>query len=201
MAGAMIKAHQYSQPVWELPSVQATVEEVMKFIQIKLAAKNFFAWKEFVEDLKVDIQMEIYKYEDLYLQGKYKKTGIGGYCNMAMQGAKNYVGHYNAIKRKVNHETASLDSMLETEKGSMPFQVSDGSCFADLSTLMIDFESVCGNKTIAIETIEKGEKKVEYATPLQIAQRILDGESFNDSTMKQLRSPKLRRLLKEENPT
>lgn len=167
----------HSCAVWEIPEVIHKVREVMDYISKTLAAKNLFAWHAFVDDLKSDITSEIYKYEDLALQGKYKKTGIGGYCNMARQGALNYASFYSAQKRRINFEALSLDAMIETGDGEIPFQVagkSDDLCQVEL---LMAIEQTSGPEVAAM------------------AAKILNGDAIGAAELKKMHAPALLRLL------
>ena len=112
-----------TRPVWELPEVQEKVKAVQKHIVTICRARNLFAWRDFVEEAQADIEMWIYHYEELYRQGKSKELGIGAYNIMATQSVLNYAAYYSAKKRRLNYEAQSLDSLVETEKGSVVAQI------------------------------------------------------------------------------
>lgn len=170
------------QPIYEVPSVQEKVRAVKKYISTVVRAKNFFGWRYFIEDLKVDIECEIYKYEDLHRQGKYKENGIGAYCTMAMQGAINYAAKCNALKRKINFEAISLDAVLETEKNTTrPIQLSapKDDSLAQMELLM-SIEQTFG------EEIQ------------ELAKRVLEGECLSAKELARLRTSKMKLLLLDD---
>lgn len=193
------KPYEFCNPVWEYPEVQEKVKKVMHFISTSIAARNLFAWRDFVEELKSDIELEIYKYEDLYLQGKYKKTGVGAYCNMAIQGAVNYKEMYNIPKRKANYEALSLDSMLDTGDGVIPFQVAAVDNHVDDIDLLISIEAQLGKEVRDLaERVLNGESLSQQA----LADRELTKEEKSQlkkaetEKLKKLQTPQMRALLK-----
>lgn len=175
-----------SIPIYEVPEVQFKVREVNKFIEQLCRAKNYFAWRHFVEDLKVDIELEIYKYEDLHRQGKYKENGIGAYCNMAKQGAINYSWYYQALKRKANFVAVSLDATYkdsDSENSGTPIhQVTD-------LTAQQSFELVELLESISAECGE------EIAS---IVQQVFDGHQLDKQQLHTLRKSNLKKLLKRD---
>ena len=105
------------RPVYEEPSVIEKVRKVKQYIPGMLRTKNLFGWRYFVEDLKVDIECEIYKYEEKHLAGVpgyEKEQGVGAYCNMAIQGAINYAAACNAQKRRLKQ--LSRAELMELRK-------------------------------------------------------------------------------------
>ena len=161
------------RPVYEEPSVIEKVRKVKQYIPGMLRTKNLFGWRYFVEDLKVDIECEIYKYEEKHLAGVpgyEKEQGVGAYCNMAIQGAINYAAACNAQKRRLNFEATSLDSLVETEKGSMSKQVPAAP----------DDEAAKVELLLSIE-LEFGDRIRE------LAQLVLNGEQLSSAELMELR--------------
>ena len=172
-------------PIYEVPEVQYKVKRVNEFIENLCRTKNYFAWRHFVDDLKVDIELEIYKYEDLHRQGKYKENGVGAYCNMATQGAINYSWYYQALKRKANFVAVSLDATYkdsDSEGSATPvYQVSDISAQYAIETVDL------------IQTIhaECGEEIAE------LVQRVFDGKALDETMIATLKKINLKKLLKK----
>lgn len=163
-------------PIWEVPEVKTKVAAVRKYIHTMVRARNLYAWKYFVEDLCTDMEVEIYKYEDLYRQGKYRETGIGAYCNMALQLAINAAYFYSAQKRKINFESASLDALAECETGDKTPAAKDDPL--SMTLLMMSIEQELGSEVASLV-----EKFFNGAEPLSRAE------------LKKLRTPKLKELL------
>lgn len=168
----------YPTPIWEEPEVIEKVNKVMLYINTTLAARNFFAWRDFVDDLRSDVASDIYKYEELHRQGKYQKTGAGGYCRMALQAAINYTYKFNAHKRRANYEALSLDAMIETANGQLPFQLAAQTDDYEAITLLASIEQSLGPEAA------------------KLVERILDGQSLGEEELKRLRLPKLKQILK-----
>lgn len=163
--------------VWELPQVLAKVKAVNKYIECQLRKKNLFAWREFVDDLKADIQMEIYKYEEKFLNGECKEVGVGAYCRMAMQGALNYASYYGAQKRRANFESISYDQDIETPKGTFQLQIpaSDN----DFKTLEL------------LTSIE-----ISFGPEIKaLAQKVLDGEHLSKKELEKIKTQEFKNLL------
>ena len=173
-------------PIYEVPEVQYKVRKVNEFIENMCRAKNYFAWRHFIDDLKVDIELEIYKYEDLHRQGKYKENGIGAYCNMAKQGAINYSWYYQALKRKANYVAVSLDATYkdsDSENSGTPiYQVPDTSAQQsfELVDLLASISAECGEEIAAL------------------VQRVFDGEQLDKTMLQTLRKSNLKKLLKRD---
>lgn len=173
-------------PIYNVPEVQYKVKKVNQFIEQFCRAKNYFAWKHFIDDLKVDIELEIYKYEDLHRQGKYKDNGIGAYCNMAKQGAINYSWYYQALKRKANFVAVSLDATYrdtDPENSGTPiYQIPDiaSQQSFELVDLLESISAECG---------------AEIAS---IVQRVFDGEQLDKTLLQTLRKSNLKKLLKRD---
>lgn len=167
-----------SQPaIWDLPQVVAKIQAVNKYIECQLRKKNIFAWREFVEDLKVDIQMEIYKYEEKFLKGECKEVGVGAYCRMATQGALNYASFYGAKKRRGNFETISYDQEVETTKGSFQLQIPAST--KDMDTLIL------------LNSIE-----MSFGSEIkELAQKVLEGEHLSKKELAKLRTDEFKNLL------
>ena len=163
--------------VWNLPSVVAKVQAVNKFIECQLRKKNIFAWREFIEDLKVDIQLEIYKYEEKFLKGECKEVGVGAYCRMATQEALNYAAFYGAKKRRGNFETISYDQEIETPNGSFQLQIPAPTKDIDTLILLNSIETSFGPEIKAL------------------AQRVLDGEHLSKKELAKLRTDEFKNLL------
>lgn len=174
-------------PIYEVPAVKEKVEKVRLYIAGMLRTRNLFGWKSFIDDLKVDIEVEIYKYEEKHLAGipgYEKEQGVGAYCNMALQGAINYAAKCSTNKRRINFETQSLDALIETEKGSMSKQV-PATRSEDVANLEL---------LLSIQQ-EFGDRIQE------LAQRVLNGEQLDRNELSELRkstkNPKMRNLLVE----
>lgn len=163
--------------ICQLPQVIAKIQAVNKFIDCQLRKKNIFAWREFVEDLKVDIQLEIYKYEEKFLKGECKEVGVGAYCRMATQGALNYASFYGAKKRRGNFETISYDQEVETTKGSFQLQVPASTKDMDTVVLLTSIEMSFGPEI------------------KELAQKVLEGEHLSKRELLKLRTEELRNLL------
>ena len=167
-------------PIYEVPEVQEKVKAVRHYIDTLCVSLNLFAWRNFIDDLKVDIECEIYKYEELHRQGKYKYNGIGAYCNMAKQGALNYRAFYDAKKRKASFEALSLDAMVETEKGEMSLQIPD--------TRDTEIENVV--LSASIENLFGAEAR-------RIADKVLAGEAVSSKELLKVRTPEFRLFLQQ----
>lgn len=159
-------------PIFKLPEVQEKVQKVMCYIDNMVRAKNLFAWKFFIEDLKVDAELEIYKYEDLHRHGKYKATGVGGYCNLALQLALNYAAYYSAKKRKGNFETLSLDMTINDDDGSSKRPAYD--------------PPAPENGYANVEMLMTLEAKLSPEI-FQLVKRVYDGETLSNNELKLLR--------------
>ena len=200
-------------PVWERPEVIAKVKEVRKQIYATLAAKNLYKWREFVSELQNDIEAEIYKYEQLWLDGKYvskrtgkplERPGVGAYLNMAMQGAMNYVEYWMAKKRCFRRQdpvTGKDWINPETRKPEIDQSKQD---------ISLDYvASIEGrelNEPLPIGGEDKELRLHELMLSIQmqfgdkihkLAQRILDGESLSKQELEQLRTPEMLQLLTE----
>lgn len=163
--------------IWKLPQVVAKIQAVNKYIECQLRKKNIFAWREFIEDLKVDIQMEIYKYEEKFLKGECKEVGVGAYCRMATQGALNYASFYGAKKRRGNFETISYDQDVETPKGSFQLQIPASTKDMDTLILLNSIEMSFGPEIKAL------------------AQKVLDGEHLSKKELSKIRTDEFKNLL------
>lgn len=167
-----------SQPaIWELPQVLAKVKAVNKYIELQLRKKNIFAWREFVEDLKADIQLEIYKYEAKFLNGECKEVGVGAYCRMATQGALNYASYYGAKKRRGNLEAISYDKDIETPKGSFRLQIPASDKDFKTLELLASIEMSFGPEIKAL------------------AQKVLDGEHLSKKELEKVKTQEFRDIL------
>ena len=160
-----------------MPQVIAKIQAVNKFIDCQLRKKNIFAWREFVEDLKVDIQLEIYKYEEKFLKGECKEVGVGAYCRMATQGALNYASFYGAKKRRGNFETISYDHEVETSKGCFLLQIPASNNDFKTLELLTSIEMSFGPEIKAL------------------AQKVLDGEHLSKKELAKLRTDEFLNLL------
>lgn len=165
-----------SVPIWEVPSVKEKVNKVNIFITGMLYKRNLFGWREFIEDLKTEVAVEIYKYEKEHLAGTpgyEKEQGVGAYCNMACQGAANWVAHCMAHKRRINYETSSLDALIETEKGAITKQLgsTDENEFEKMD-LLLSIEQQFGDQI------------------RELAERVLNGGSLSKEDLQQLRKVK-----------
>ena len=163
--------------IWNLPQVAAKVKAVNKYIECQLRKKNIFAWREFVEDLKVDIQMEIYKYEEKFLRGECKEVGVGAYCRMATQGALNYASFYGAKKRRGNLESISYDQDIETPKGSFKLQIPASDSDIKTIELLTSIEMSFGPEIKAL------------------AQKVLDGEHLSKKELAKIKTDEFKNLL------
>ncbi len=183
-----VSGHSVFPHVELVPEVREKVEKVKRYIAGMVRAKNFFGWRTFVEELKVDIECEIYSYEAQHLAhvpGYEKEQGVGAYCNMAMQGAINYSASCSAQKRKINYEAQSLDALIETEKGLMHVQIpSKEDEEVTKSELLMSIEQEFGNR------IKK------------LAAAVLSGEQLSKEELEELRkstkNSTMRKLLTEE---
>lgn len=160
-----------SRPIWEDSSVQAKVAAVKRYVRRLCYSRNLFAWRDFIDDLNADMELWIYKLEEEHRQGKGKETGVGAYNRMALQGALNYAAFYSAQKRKINYEAASLDAVIETEKGSMISQIPAVNDYAlETSELLISIEQEFGD------------------TIRELVQKVFDGEQLSRADLQQLKS-------------
>lgn len=167
------------RPIYSLPEVRQKVFAVRQYIDTMLRQRNLFAWRYFIEDLKVDIELEIYKYEELHRQGKYKETGAGAYCNMALQGALNYAAMYSAQKRKANFECMSLDTVQENDRYTRPIEIEDKNNHdIEELELFLSIEQQCGAEIAAI------------------VRKVYDGEVVGKDELKKCKlSPQLRKVM------
>ena len=182
-------ANAKSIPVWTFPSVQDKVRRVKAYIHYILAAKNLFAWKDFVEELTSDMEAFIYQQEQLIAVGELyvgkgenrrqvKEQGAGAYCRAALQGALNYASWASALKRRLNYESLSLDALLETEEGDMPFQLAD-------------------NDTAILESELDMSIELQFGKEIHnLVQRVLNGESLSSAELRKLRTPEMYALLR-----
>ena len=171
-------------PVYELPAVQEKVLKVRQYIDGKVRARNLYGWRFFVDELKVNMEMEIYKHEELFRQGVHNEYGIGAYCNMALQGALNFAAMCATNKRKINFEATSLDALVETEKGSMSKQIPSR-------------DSEDASRVELLVSIQQ-----EFGTRIQeLAEKVMNGEQLDRKELAELRkstkNPKMRNLLTE----
>ena len=162
-------------PIHMLPEVQEKVRKVKQYIDGMLRSKNLFAWKFFIDDLKVDAEVEIYKYEEKYRRGEYKETGVGGYCNLALQLALNYASYYSAQKRKVNFETASLDISYDNEKGTQSSRepADPYNDYAGVEMMMVLQSQLSADIYSLVEKVYSGEGLTEDEFALLRKQRSL----------------------------
>lgn len=166
--------------IWEVPEVKQKVSAVKSYIDTMLRTKNLFGWRNFIDDLKTDIELEIYKYEDLHRQGKYKANSIGAYCNMAKQGALNYMAYYTAQKRKPMFESVSLDALYEQESSS---------------TLRLQVADKKPDPTDRIAIIDATEREFGEKARI-IVEKILNGETVTSAELLVLRTEEFYDFLK-----
>ena len=166
------------QPIWEVPEVVEKVKAVRRYIDTLCVSLNLFAWRNFIDDLKTDIESEIYKYEELHRQGKYKYNGIGAYCNMAKQGALNYRAFYDAKKRKANFESLSLDALFETEKGEISLQIPD------------PYANEIANVELSVSV-----GQLFGAEAGRIISKVLNGEPISSAELLKIRTPEIKLFL------
>lgn len=203
-------------PVWERPEVVAKVKEVRRQIYLTLAAKNIYKWRVFVEELQNDIEAEIYKYEQLWLEGKYinKATGklrerpnVGAYLNMAMQGAMNYMNYWLAQKRcyrKKDPETGK--DWINPKTGRVEVD-------PDRQDLSLDYIATAANGIDKMdEPLPIGKEddqialhelllsiQMEFGSEIHtLAQKVLDGESLTKKELEKLRTPEMKALLTQQ---
>ncbi|MCM1322949.1 MAG: hypothetical protein NC218_02050 [Acetobacter sp.] len=174
--------------IWEVPAVREKVAKVNKYIAGMLRTRNLFGWRSFIEDLKTEIELEIYNYEGNRLEGKpgfEKEQGVGAYCNMAVQGALNWSFKCQAQCRRINYETMSLDMLVATEKGAMTLQIPDENNHdLEVCDLLLSIEQDFGDDIRSL------------------AQAVLNGEQLSRKELLTLRkatkNEKMRKLLVED---
>lgn len=76
---------------------------VISVVRSKIAAKNLFGWRDFIEDVIVDLVVHMIRTEFQY-------SG-GAYVNCGMQGAIDACRYCSAAKRRGDYETVSLSEV------------------------------------------------------------------------------------------
>lgn len=104
---------------------------VVGVVRSKIIARNFFGWRDFVEDVLVDLVVHMIRTE-------FKYSG-GAYVNCGMQGAIDACRYCSAAKRRGDYETVSLSKvenfMTPKEEPSYEQQMNE---------LVIDIEEMYG---------------------------------------------------------
>lgn len=169
---------QETEEISKDPYTQNLVHKVKAFAYIHCRAKNLYAWKEFIEDLKTDLELFIYDYELAYKKGLHGKTGYAAYCNAAKQQAINWAAYYSAHKRRLNCETLSIEaSMADEDKPTIQLEAPDDE--AKKSILLLSIGQEFGSRA------------------QELCEKLLGGDVLNSIDLKMLRGlPNLKDLLK-----
>ncbi len=169
MARAFNPTKEETELISRDPYVIDLVKKVKDFAYRHCYSKNLYAWREFIDDLKTDLEMFIYDYELAYRKGLYGKTGYAAYCNAAKQQALNWAAYYSAQKRRANYESISIEASMERE---------------DRPTIQLEAQNDGIRQTILLTSIgqEFGKRAQELCTQL------LAGEVVSRADLKELRN-------------
>ena len=208
----VVHNQQLSCPVWERPEVISKVKAVKHQIYLTLAQKNLYKWRVFVEELQQDIELEIYKYEQLWLEGKYinkatgklrERPGVGAYLNMAMQGAMNYVNYWLAQKRcHRKKDPITGKDWINPETGRFEADPT-------MQELSLDRAATTAQGDVMDEPLPIGNDdpemrlselmlsiQQEFGTEIHIlAQKVLAGETLSKKELEKIRTPEFKKLL------
>ena len=107
------------------------VAGVVGVVRSKIVARNLFGWREFIDDVIVDLVAHM-------IATEFEYSG-GAYVNCGMQGAVDACRHCSAAKRRGNYETVSLS---EVENFMTPQE--EPSYEENTNELVMDIERMYG---------------------------------------------------------
>lgn len=107
------------------------VTTVTAVVKSKIVARNLFGWREFLEDILVDIASYM-------IQTDFKYSG-GAYVALGMQAAIDACRYCSAQKRRGDYETISIHDIEAFTQPQQPISYEQ-----EVNDLVMDIETILG---------------------------------------------------------